>query len=168
MILTNTKERNRFVKFALVGTLGAVIDFGVMNLLSHYTDMPLVYAGTISFTGSTRAGKRVSGLAAQSVKRVALELGGNNATLNTVGSPFSFNGTVPITTLIQTIFGGLATFPLLAIPLFMLAGNLMNAGGITPENSPALIAAGADVLTGGDSPAGLIGPRMARRNPSSG
>jgi C4-dicarboxylate transporter DctM subunit len=42
------------------------------------------------------------------------------------------SGNVPITTLIQTTFGGLATFPLLAIPLFMLAGNLMNAGGITP------------------------------------
>jgi C4-dicarboxylate transporter DctM subunit len=43
------------------------------------------------------------------------------------------SGDVPITTLIQTTFGGLATFPLLAIPLFMLAGNLMNAGGITPD-----------------------------------
>ena len=42
------KERNRFIKFALVGTLGAAIDFGVMNLLSHLLDMPLVYAGTIS------------------------------------------------------------------------------------------------------------------------
>jgi C4-dicarboxylate transporter, DctM subunit len=41
-------------------------------------------------------------------------------------------GNMPITTLIQTTFGGLATFPLLAVPLFMLAGNLMNAGGITP------------------------------------
>jgi len=41
-------------------------------------------------------------------------------------------GNMPLTTLIQTTFGGLATFPLLAIPLFMLAGNLMNAGGITP------------------------------------
>ena len=49
MILTDTKERNRFLKFALVGTLGAVIDFGVMNLLSHFTNMVLVYAGTISF-----------------------------------------------------------------------------------------------------------------------
>jgi putative flippase GtrA len=49
MILTNTKERNRFLKFALVGTFGAVIDFGVMNLLSHFTDISLVYAGTISF-----------------------------------------------------------------------------------------------------------------------
>jgi putative flippase GtrA len=50
MILTDTKERNRFFKFALVGTLGAVIDFGVMNLLSHFANMRLVYAGTISFT----------------------------------------------------------------------------------------------------------------------
>ena len=45
----------------------------------------------------------------------------------------SIGGTVPITTLVQTIFGGLATFPLLAIPLFMLAGNLMNEGGLTPD-----------------------------------
>ena len=49
MILTDAKERNRFMKFALVGALGAIIDFGVMNLLSHFTNMPLVYAGTISF-----------------------------------------------------------------------------------------------------------------------
>ncbi len=41
--------------------------------------------------------------------------------------------TMPITTLVQTVFGGLATFPLLAIPLFMLAGNLMNEGGITQD-----------------------------------
>ena len=49
MILSDTKERHRFMKFALVGTLGAVIDFGVMNLLSHFTNISLVYAGTISF-----------------------------------------------------------------------------------------------------------------------
>jgi acyl-CoA reductase-like NAD-dependent aldehyde dehydrogenase len=35
----------------------------------------------ISFTGSTRAGKRISALAAQSVKRVALELGGKSASV---------------------------------------------------------------------------------------
>ena len=39
---------------------------------SHDVDM-------VSFTGSTRAGKRVSELAAQTVKRVALELGGKSA-----------------------------------------------------------------------------------------
>ena len=35
----------------------------------------------ISFTGSTRAGKRISELAARSVKRVALELGGKSASI---------------------------------------------------------------------------------------
>lgn len=35
----------------------------------------------VSFTGSTRAGKRVAELAAQSVKRVALELGGKSASV---------------------------------------------------------------------------------------
>ena len=35
----------------------------------------------LSFTGSTRAGKRVSELASQSVKRVALELGGKSASV---------------------------------------------------------------------------------------
>lgn len=50
MILKDNKERNRFFKFALVGTLGAAIDFGVMNLLSHWIlELPLVTAGTISF-----------------------------------------------------------------------------------------------------------------------
>ncbi|MBI3174994.1 MAG: GtrA family protein [Chloroflexi bacterium] len=50
MILTSQKERSRFLRFAMVGAFGAVVDFGVMNLLSHYFDMPLVIAGTISFT----------------------------------------------------------------------------------------------------------------------
>jgi betaine-aldehyde dehydrogenase len=35
----------------------------------------------VSFTGSTRAGKRISELASQSVKRVALELGGKSASV---------------------------------------------------------------------------------------
>lgn len=49
MILSERKEQKRFVKFALVGGLGAVIDFVVMNVLSHWGNMPLVFAGTISF-----------------------------------------------------------------------------------------------------------------------
>jgi len=50
MILKDEKERKRFFKFALVGALGAAIDFGVMNLLSHgIMELPLVTAGTISF-----------------------------------------------------------------------------------------------------------------------
>ena len=38
-----------------------------------------------------------------------------------------------LTMLIQTAFAGMASFPLLAIPLFMLAGNLMNEGGLTRD-----------------------------------
>ena len=49
MILSERKEQKRFVKFALVGALGALIDFAVMNALSHWGNMALVYAGTISF-----------------------------------------------------------------------------------------------------------------------
>lgn len=49
MILTENKEHVRFLKFAAVGTIGALIDFGVMNFMSHVFAMRLVYAGTISF-----------------------------------------------------------------------------------------------------------------------
>ena len=49
IVLNNGKERERFLKFAVVGTIGAVIDFGVMNLLTQAGSMPLVPAGTISF-----------------------------------------------------------------------------------------------------------------------
>ncbi|HSB11026.1 MAG TPA: aldehyde dehydrogenase family protein [Blastocatellia bacterium] len=60
---------------------------GVFNLITGYG--PVVGEALaahpdvdmISFTGSTRAGKRVSELAAQTVKRVALELGGKSASV---------------------------------------------------------------------------------------
>lgn len=49
MILTNPRERTRFLRFAVVGIIGAVVDFGVMNLLTGLFRFPLVLAGTISF-----------------------------------------------------------------------------------------------------------------------
>jgi putative flippase GtrA len=49
ILLNNSKERQRFLKFAVVGVIGAVIDFGVMNLFTQTVNMPLVAAGTISF-----------------------------------------------------------------------------------------------------------------------
>jgi acyl-CoA reductase-like NAD-dependent aldehyde dehydrogenase len=60
---------------------------GVFNLVSGYG--PVVgeivashpFVDMVSLTGSTRAGKRVSELAAGTVKRVALELGGKSAAL---------------------------------------------------------------------------------------
>ena len=38
---------------------------------------------------------------------------------------------VPLQGMVQRMVGGIDTFPLLAIPFFILAGNLMNTGGIT-------------------------------------
>jgi len=38
---------------------------------------------------------------------------------------------VPLHGMVQRMIGGIDTFPLLAIPFFILAGNLMNTGGIT-------------------------------------
>jgi len=49
ILINNGKERERFLKFAAVGVIGAIIDFGVMNLLTQAADMSLVSAGTISF-----------------------------------------------------------------------------------------------------------------------
>lgn len=56
--------------FNLVTGTGPVIGEALVN----HPDFDM-----ISFTGSTRAGKRISELAAKSVKRVALELGGKSA-----------------------------------------------------------------------------------------
>jgi len=49
MILTHDRERARFLKFATVGALGSLLDIGIANLLTHFFNMRLVYAGSISF-----------------------------------------------------------------------------------------------------------------------
>ncbi|HKQ28478.1 MAG TPA: aldehyde dehydrogenase family protein [Burkholderiales bacterium] len=60
---------------------------GVLNVVTGYGaaagEALVKHPGVdmISFTGSTRAGKRISELAAQTVKRVALELGGKSASV---------------------------------------------------------------------------------------
>ncbi len=60
------------------GVLNVVTGFGPVagEALVKHPDVDM-----ISFTGSTRAGKRISELAAQTVKRVALELGGKSASV---------------------------------------------------------------------------------------
>lgn len=49
MILANQKERTRFFKFALVGAFGAVVDFGIFNLLSAPLRVPAIWASVVSF-----------------------------------------------------------------------------------------------------------------------
>lgn len=76
---------NAFVLAEVIEAAG--LPPGVFNLVTGYG--PIVgevlashpEVDMVSFTGSTRAGKRVSELAAQSVKRVALELGGKSASV---------------------------------------------------------------------------------------
>ncbi|MDD5369171.1 MAG: GtrA family protein [Anaerolineaceae bacterium] len=50
MILTNPRERTRFIRFAGVGIVGAAIDFGVFNFLIALYGYPSILAGAISFT----------------------------------------------------------------------------------------------------------------------
>jgi putative flippase GtrA len=48
-LVANAQERTRFFKFLTVGAIGALVDFGIMNLLSKFFNMTLTAAGTISF-----------------------------------------------------------------------------------------------------------------------
>ncbi len=49
MILSNPRERRRFLRFLVVGVIGTVVDFGSMNLLKSLAHASLVLAGTLSF-----------------------------------------------------------------------------------------------------------------------
>ncbi len=48
-LIKDPLERTRFIKFAIVGAIGALIDFGVMNLLVWLVKATLVIAGSVSF-----------------------------------------------------------------------------------------------------------------------
>lgn len=96
-----------------------------------------------------------------------------------------FAGGYPITVVIQRMFAGVDSFPLMAIPFFMLAGSLMHRGGITKriidfalglvggiKGSLSQVVSIAGVIMGGISGSGVadtaaIGsimvPEMARR-----
>lgn len=49
-IASNRKEIVRFLKFAVVGVIGAVVDFGILYLMHRVVGLPIVPANTISFT----------------------------------------------------------------------------------------------------------------------
>jgi betaine-aldehyde dehydrogenase len=84
---------NAFILAEVIDSVG--LPAGVFNLVTGtgpvvgeamvtHPDVDMV-----SFTGSTRAGKRVSELASQTVKRVALELGGKSAAVILDGADFA-------------------------------------------------------------------------------
>ena len=43
-------EITRFLKFSVVGTIGAIVDFSILNLLRGVFGWPLALANTVSFT----------------------------------------------------------------------------------------------------------------------
>jgi putative flippase GtrA len=45
---TRPKELTRFIKFSIVGAVGAVIDFGLLNLMRGFFGWPLFWANTLS------------------------------------------------------------------------------------------------------------------------
>ena len=48
-IVTNSRERTRFFRFAAVGIVGAVVDFGTFNLLTTLVGLTAVVASVLSF-----------------------------------------------------------------------------------------------------------------------
>src|SRR3954468_20473527 len=102
-VVLKPSEIAPFNAFILAEVLEAAgLPKGVFNLVTGYgpaVGEALVKhpeVDMISFTGSTRAGKRISELAAQGVKRVALELGGKSASviLDDADLPSAVKGTV--------------------------------------------------------------------------
>ena len=87
MVLKPSKEAplNAFVLAEIIDEIG--LPAGVFNLISGHGSEVGEYLSShpdvdlVSFTGSTGAGIRVSEAAAQSVKRVTLELGGKSANI---------------------------------------------------------------------------------------
>lgn len=43
------KEQSRFLRFAMVGAFGAIVDFGIFNSLTHFFPISAVAASVISF-----------------------------------------------------------------------------------------------------------------------
>ena len=87
-VVLKPSEVAPFNAFILADAMeSAGVPKGVFNLVTGYGpaagEALVRHPGVdmISFTGSTRAGKRISELAAQTVKRVALELGGKSASV---------------------------------------------------------------------------------------
>ncbi len=51
-IITNKNERVRFLKFATVGAFGAIVDFGIFNLLTGIFFIKPVISSVFSFTAA--------------------------------------------------------------------------------------------------------------------
>lgn len=51
-VRANRKEIGRFLKFSVVGTIGALVDFGTLYLLHAVLGLPILLSNTCSFTAA--------------------------------------------------------------------------------------------------------------------
>ena len=116
----NSRELTRFLKFATVGAIGTVVDFGVLNLLIQLAGFPKVWANTCSFTAAVISNFIWNRLWTfpESRERPLLSQLGQFALVNVIGLGIN-----------QAIFLGLDRFVLgeaglLAAPMAHLAGIL--------------------------------------------
>jgi len=114
------KELTRFVKFAIVGTVGTVVDFGVLNLLIQLAGFEKFWANTCSFTAAVISNFIWNRLWTfpESRERPLFSQLGQFALVNVVGLAIN-----------QTLFLGLDRFVLgevgaLAAPMADLAGAI--------------------------------------------
>ncbi len=49
-IITDQQERTRFLRFLVVGTIGAMVDFGTFHILVSLLTVPALWSQTLSFT----------------------------------------------------------------------------------------------------------------------
>ena len=49
---TRPKELSRFIKFSIVGAVGAIIDFALLNFFRGYLGWPLFWANTASVSAA--------------------------------------------------------------------------------------------------------------------
>jgi putative flippase GtrA len=52
MILVNQQERHRFYRFACVGIIGAIVDFGTFNIFVSVLRLPALWSSVISFAAA--------------------------------------------------------------------------------------------------------------------
>jgi putative flippase GtrA len=49
-LIHDPNERLKFLRFAAVGTMGSVVDFGIFNLLATWLKVPAIPASVVSFS----------------------------------------------------------------------------------------------------------------------
>lgn len=98
----NAKETERFLKFAVVGSIGFIVDFGILTLLIEVFGFPTLVANTFSFSAAvvsnfllnrywTYPDSRSKSLGKQLVQFIAVNLVGwgiNTLILKLAEAPF--------------------------------------------------------------------------------